>query len=324
MQPRGANRHAVFFTHAREAISYHYERNPADPRIQHALTLEVDDYGNVLKQAAIGYGRRATDPRPSMTTGTVQQVPIPALAGLASPSDHDQADHYRTLLTYTEKPRTNALRSSADTHRNPLPCEALTFELTGYTPTGTGRPLPGLGPRRARSRCSPGRLRHKFTARSRLRGLRPPATRAAAPIEWLRTLYRRDDLTGLLAARRAAAARLPGESYKLAFTPGLLAQVFQRPRAGPAAEALLPDPASGEAGTRRQQARRLKAGYVASRERRDDHWWIPSGRSFFTTNPADHRRHRADAGAAALLPAAPLPRPLRPGRLRRLRRHTTC
>ena len=60
LQPRGPNRHAVFFTHAREAISYHYERNPTDPRIQHALTLEVDDYGNVLKQAAIGYGRRAS------------------------------------------------------------------------------------------------------------------------------------------------------------------------------------------------------------------------------------------------------------------------
>src|ERR1041384_5781930 len=59
LQRRDADRHAVFFTHAREAMSYHYERNPADPRIQHALTLEVDDYGNVLKQAAIGYGRRS-------------------------------------------------------------------------------------------------------------------------------------------------------------------------------------------------------------------------------------------------------------------------
>src|SRR5262249_34288713 len=39
VQPRGANRHAVFFIHAREAINYHYERNPADPRTQHALTL---------------------------------------------------------------------------------------------------------------------------------------------------------------------------------------------------------------------------------------------------------------------------------------------
>ena len=40
---------AVFFTHAREALNYHYERNPADPRIAHALTLEVDDFGNVLQ-----------------------------------------------------------------------------------------------------------------------------------------------------------------------------------------------------------------------------------------------------------------------------------
>ena len=38
--------------------SYHYERNPADPRIRHALTLEVDPYGNVLRSLAIGYGRR--------------------------------------------------------------------------------------------------------------------------------------------------------------------------------------------------------------------------------------------------------------------------
>ena len=37
------------FTHAREAISYHYERKLDDPRISHAMTLEVDKFGNVLK-----------------------------------------------------------------------------------------------------------------------------------------------------------------------------------------------------------------------------------------------------------------------------------
>ena len=62
LQPQGVNRHAVFFTHPREAISYHYERNPDDPRIQHAITLEVDEYGNVLKSVAIGYGRRVRSP----------------------------------------------------------------------------------------------------------------------------------------------------------------------------------------------------------------------------------------------------------------------
>src|SRR5262245_21845316 len=58
LQSQGVNKHAVFFTHAREALSYQYERNPDDPRIGHALTLEVDRYGNVLKSVAIGYGRR--------------------------------------------------------------------------------------------------------------------------------------------------------------------------------------------------------------------------------------------------------------------------
>jgi hypothetical protein len=61
LQRRAGNRHGVFFTHARESISYRYERNPADPRIGHALTLGVDEFGNVLKSAAIGYGRRRPD-----------------------------------------------------------------------------------------------------------------------------------------------------------------------------------------------------------------------------------------------------------------------
>ena len=46
----------------REALSYHYERNPADPRVSHALTLEVDDFGNVLQ-----VGRHRLRPPPSPT-----------------------------------------------------------------------------------------------------------------------------------------------------------------------------------------------------------------------------------------------------------------
>ncbi len=52
------NRHAVFFTHDRETIDYHYERNPADPRVTHGITLEVDEFGNGLKSVAIAYPRR--------------------------------------------------------------------------------------------------------------------------------------------------------------------------------------------------------------------------------------------------------------------------
>src|SRR5262249_54235384 len=35
LQSRGPNRHGVFFTHARESITSHYERRPADPRVAH-------------------------------------------------------------------------------------------------------------------------------------------------------------------------------------------------------------------------------------------------------------------------------------------------
>jgi RHS repeat-associated protein len=285
VQPQGGNRHAVFFTHAREAISYHYERNPADPRIQHALTLEVDAVGNVLKQAAIGYGRRkqigVVDDQ-----GNMQQVPNPGLAGLDAT---DQAKQTTPLLTYTENRVTNAIETS-DTYRTPLPCEALTFELTGYTPTGAA------GRFQASDLVDPdpaaaGRLRHKFTDQV--------AYEAAAtgnpcrrPIEWLRTLYRRDNLNGLLPLGELHSRALPGESYKLAFTPGLLTQVFQRPHTGQPAEPLLPDPAAvlgGQAGNRGGylQSQTLKADGRFPATDADDHWWIPSGQSFFTTNPLD-------------------------------------
>ena len=56
----------MFFTHAREQVDFHYERTlvdvngqkRADPRMSHALTLEVDEFGNVLRSVAIGYRRR--------------------------------------------------------------------------------------------------------------------------------------------------------------------------------------------------------------------------------------------------------------------------
>src|SRR5690606_17912668 len=93
LHPRGRNRHGVFFTHPRESLRYHYERKPADPRIGHALTLEVDDFGNVLKSAAIGYGRRQPDPN------------LPP---------EDQARQARIHVTYTENAVTNAVDTAGD------------------------------------------------------------------------------------------------------------------------------------------------------------------------------------------------------------------
>ncbi len=255
LQARHGNRHAVFFSHPREAISYHYERNPADPRIQHALTLEVDGFGNVLKEAAIGYGRR---PGQSPLLGD------------------DKTKQETALCTYTENDVTRAIDSTVafpDDYRTPLPCETQTFELTGFTPTdvaGRFRPSDFIEP----DPLDPERVRL-------LSSVKIPYESSAAGgkerrlIERVRTLYRMDDLTSLLDPGELEPLALPGESYKLAFTPGLLDQVYFR---GP--EGLLPaSPADVLQG-----GGAARGGYVDLAG--DGHGWVPAGRVFLSPDSA--------------------------------------
>jgi RHS repeat-associated protein len=285
LQPRGANRHAVFLNHPGETITYNYERDPSDPRIRHSLTLEVEAHGNVLKEATIGYGRRATI-RSVDSQGNVQQMANPGLAELDA---DDRIHQTTTLVTYTENRVTGSVESS-DTHRTPLPCEAQTFELTGYQPTGpAGRfqsddlvePDPSIA----------GRLRHKFTDEVAYEDA-PTGNPCRRPIECVRTLFRRDDLTGLSPLGELQSLGLPGEGYKLAFTPGLLTKVFQRPHTGQPDEPLLPTPSAvlgGQAGNQGGYlpSQTLKADGRFPTTDADDHWWIPAGQSYFTTNPLD-------------------------------------
>ncbi len=268
LQARGDNRHAVFFQHPREVISYHYERHPADPRVQHAMTLEVDTFGNTLKEISIGYGRRATV-RVVDAQGQVQQIPNPGLAGL---HPADQAKQTTTLITYTENRFTHAT-ASTDTHRAPLPSEIRTYELTGF---------------------NPGQAAHRFaiqewidndfalaTSAASIAYEQPAgtATRQKRLIEHLRIHYRPDDLgqaqndpLELLPLGEVGSLALAGESYQLAFTPGLLDQVFVRD-----GQRLLPtDPADVL----------VDGGYVDLDN--DSHWWTPSGRSFFSLAPGDN------------------------------------
>ena len=58
IQRAGRDNGAIFFAHARETIDLLYERNPSDPRMRHELSLEVDEFGNVIQSATIAYPRR--------------------------------------------------------------------------------------------------------------------------------------------------------------------------------------------------------------------------------------------------------------------------
>ena len=266
-QPQGEDRHAVFFTHPRESIDFHYERKLvevagkkiADPRVTHAMTLEVDGYGNALKVVAIGYGRRP---------------------GLSPLQGDDKEKQEQIHVTYTENEVTNPI-DEADDYRTPLPSETRTYELLKTAPDST---LPeitnlfGFDEMLAKvGQASDGNhdLPYEDIYATGATTIHP----YRRLIEQVRTVYRKDDLTSLLDLKKLEPRAIPGESYKLAFTSGLLPQVFQRND-----QALLPNPATVPGGQAADQG-----GYVDLDG--NGNWWSPSGKGFFhveanSTNPS--------------------------------------
>jgi RHS repeat-associated protein len=263
-QPQGGDRHAVFLVHPRESIDFHYERKLvetsgrriADPRVTHAMTLEVDGYGNVLKSVAIGYGRRP---------------------GLSPLQGEDRKKQEQILVTYTENKVTNAVEGS-DVYRAPLPCEVCTYELME---------LPKLAPASNQSEItnlfrfdeilskirSASDGQHDLTYENSSAVGALPNQVYRRPIEQVRTFFRSDNLTGLLPLGGLQSLALPGESYELAFTPGLLTQVLQRN-----GQALLPPtPAAVLGGQGADQG-----GYMDLES--SNHWWVPSGQVFYAVD----------------------------------------
>jgi RHS repeat-associated protein len=246
LQPRANNPFGVFFAHPREALKYNYDRNPADPRTEHAFTLEVNGFGNVLRSLAVGYGRRVPD------------------ANLTVP---DQQKQSAVLITYTESDHTDAV-DLADAYRTPLAHEVRTYELTGFASSGRF-----AFDDWAANNFSPvaqiPEIAYEQAADT--------AQQQKRRIEHVRTHFRADDLATTLAQGIMQAMALPSESYKLAFTSGLLANIYRRTVGSGPEEVLLPDPTlvlPGGAGDR--------GGYVDLDG--DGHWWIPSGRAFFDVN----------------------------------------
>lgn len=182
LQPLGNNRYAVFFTHPRETITFHYERDRDDPRIGHSLTLAVDDYGNVLTSASIGYARR----RPEIE------------------------EQGRVLATVSINQYTNAVLQR-DAHRTPLPSQVSTYELTAPALRGTEplafdmveRLIASAQAISYESKPREGQIEKRLLERQR----------------WL---YRRNNLESLLPLGEVESMALPGQAYKLALTSGLL------------------------------------------------------------------------------------------------------
>jgi RHS repeat-associated protein len=271
LQPFGGNRHAVFLTHARESLDVRYERTlyniagtqRADPRVTHTFVLEVDEFGNEKKSAAIGYGRRYDDP---------DSVLIAA----------DHAAQSATLVTYTESDYTNPILTD-DAYRSRLPADVRTYELTGYTPSGTA------GRFQSSDFVKPAATGFDLVFDSEISyEAKASAGRQRRPIKQIRTLYRSDDLQSALPLGTLESLALPFTSYKLALTPGLLDTIYQRPHAGQPTENLLPDPPS---------VLKSKGGYVRTDDQQaiglfpasdpSEEWWTPSGQIFYSPGASD-------------------------------------
>lgn len=264
VQAIGGNRHAVFYSHPREAVSFSYERalyaigdrQLADPRVSHELTTETDEFGNVLQSVSVSYGRRHKDTSNHLT-----------------PEDH--LHQRQSKITYTDYRFTNSV-SRNNVYRTPVHAESTAYELLGIPP-----------PYSSNSGC--------FTSLYQMHELRRSIGIAAdgkhdIPYEDFeakgiahncphrrllkqnRALYRRDDLTGPLPLGEQGSLGLPYESYLKAMSETQANHIYV---------------GSGKVPSREELCRMMhdEGKYVHSGGDKD--WWAPSGRVFYSPHAGD-------------------------------------
>ncbi|MEM6804244.1 MAG: SpvB/TcaC N-terminal domain-containing protein, partial [Bacteroidota bacterium] len=107
IQSQGDNKYGVYFSCSCESLSYHYERNPEDPRIAHSMTLRQDKFGNPTHTASLVYPRRSN--AENLAEQRVMYASI-----------------NETLLTHTIK-----IQATQDAFRHSLPLEARSYQLHG-------------------------------------------------------------------------------------------------------------------------------------------------------------------------------------------------
>lgn len=127
LQPQDENLYAVFLPVESQQLAYHYERNPADPRIAHTLNTAYDQYGNIVDSYSIVYARQPVNP------ADPGGLPLPGGQSLPAAVTAVQQNTY---IIYTHHGYTLPI-ITALTWRLPLACEVVTWQITGLTPAAT-------------------------------------------------------------------------------------------------------------------------------------------------------------------------------------------
>ncbi|MGI0024944.1 MAG: SpvB/TcaC N-terminal domain-containing protein, partial [Nitrososphaera sp.] len=153
--------------------------------------------------------------------------------------------------TYTENVVTNK-PDETDWYRIGVPIETRTYEITGI-----------LSQEDVLYKLDA--VQDAFQNAAEIQYEMQPATGVSQKrlIEHIRSLYHKNDLSVPLTLEEVDSLALPYESYKLAFTTGLLTEVY----GSRVSNTLLQD----------------EGKYLLW----DGAWWIPSGRSFHSPDPAN-------------------------------------
>jgi RHS repeat-associated protein len=256
VQPFGPNRHSVFRTNAREAATYQYERAANDPRVTHECTLEIDEFGNVLRSVSVGYPRRTgyPEPAPDLT---------PAYRAMLQ---HDQTRLHisATGHQYTKQLNAPEDKTLFDSYRAPMAAETITAELTGATPAGPIFRFKELDDLYKSLWTGAHDIPYENIDPADVDGAGPAPVLSRRIVKCSRTLYRSNDMASLLPLLTAESLALPGATYRLAFTTSLITRIY---------------------GNRVTASTFTEGGYVQLAGQSD--WWIPSPRIFFSQGDAD-------------------------------------
>lgn len=198
VQPKGKNKHAVFLVREGELFNYNYERKADDPRISHKINVQTDEYGNVLAAASIVYPRKKLD----------AALPIEVIQ-----------DYKKTTITYEENIFTNDVISEAS-YRLRLKSNTKKYELIEipksqvyYQPTDFQDIL-------LNSQSDEVGLPEYNQTETKGK----PQRRL---LEQKRYYFYSNELRSALPLHRLESLALPFETYHLAYTPELIADIFE-------------------------------------------------------------------------------------------------
>lgn len=186
VQPQESRPYAVVLASPNETLTVHSERQIDDPRLTHAVTLEIDDWGNVLRTAQIAYPRK-------------------------SPLDDDQA---RLRIATSEHVVVNDV-DGADRWRLGVPIRSRDHEVAGIAPK------PGEVFTRADLLTGLAALQ-EIPYQQDLSGASPQRRLIADAV----LTYSSDDLSAELPVGQIGVRALPWSGYRQAFADGHVAALF--------------------------------------------------------------------------------------------------